>query len=122
MSGNYTQVVRTVYGAQVKRAAFAPTGAGATVVAAVPGKRIAVLGLFAVSPVSSVFTFYSGDPANNKALSGPIPLSLSTPLTLQPVPHPDQAWMVTDTGEALTLNATITNVIKGVLIYSEVDA
>lgn len=121
MNGNYNQVVRTVL-SPVKYVALNQSSDPVTVVAAVPGKRICVLGAYATTPTTITVTFYSGPTSNNKPLSGAIIVSSAAPLQLQPTGHPDVGWMATDSGEALVMDPSITNVLKGVLIYCEVDA
>ncbi len=121
MSANHSQVVRTVLGS-VKSVALNQADDPVTVVAAVPGKRICVLGVYGTVPTTITVTFYSGPPANGKPLSGAIIVSSSMPLKLQPTGHPDVPWMATDVGEALVLDPTISNVLKGVLIFCEADA
>lgn len=99
----------------VKRAVIDDTGGGdTTVVAAVSGKRIRVLGLaFAVGAADNV-TFKSG----STALSGAIELLADSPYIL---PFTRFGWMETATGEALVFTVGATAGIDGHISYAEVN-
>ena len=125
LSSNYTQIVRTVGGVEVKRAvvnAASDAAAGNTLVAAVSGKRICVLAacLIAAGDVSA--TFFSGPANTGEAISGPLPLGGNGGFAIDAPTDPAMAWMKTAAGQGLTLHLGAAVQVGGWLVYFEEDA
>lgn len=122
MSDNYSQVVRTVSGAQPNRVAVnasSNAAAGNALVAAVPGKRIGVLAACLIAAGDVVSTFYSGPADTGTAITGPLALAANGGFVVNAPADPSLAWLMTAPGEALTLRLTTAVQVGGWLVYSE---
>ena len=123
LDAHYTQTVRTVSGVEIKRVAVnasSNAAAGNTLIAAVAGKRIAVLAACLIAAGDVVATFYS-DPANTgTALSGGLALSANGGFVINAPTDPGMAWLMTEPGEALTLHLASAVSVGGWLVYFEV--
>jgi len=120
---HYTQTVRTVSGVQAKRVAVnasSDAAAGNTLIAAVPGKRIAVLAGCLIAAGDVAATFYSGPADTGVALTGPLALSANGGFVINAPTDPALAWLMTAPGEALTLHLASAVSVGGWLVYFEV--
>lgn len=100
---------------EVKRASLsAPSSGNNTVVAAVTGKRLAVVSAFLVATAAVSAQFRSGA---TTALTGAMALAANGGLVLG---GPGVPWLVTASGEALTLNLSGAVAVNGAVVYAEV--
>lgn len=108
----------TVSGAdcQVKRAVIsAAAAADNTIVAAVSGKRIVLLGLFLVSTSANGLTLKS----DSTAISGAMAVAANGTLVL---PVSDRGYVETAVGEALKLALSGATQVSGAVTYIEIPA
>jgi len=106
----------------VKRAkinAASNAAAGNTVVAAVTGKKLCVLGLTMIAAAAVTCTWYSGPANSGTALSGPIPLGANGGYVNDPPADPADHPLETAAGEALTLKLSDSIAVGGYLTYYE---
>lgn len=117
-------LVRTGGGAvTIQRALLDAAGDGAAgneLIAAVPDKRIAVLGLCLLAEEAVDATFYSGPADTGTPLTGPIPVGDRGGFLLPLPPDPSLPWLETAPGEALTLHLSAAWRCGGWIVYREV--
>lgn len=121
---NHTQTVRTVSGVAVKRSvvnASSADAAGVAIVAAVAGKRIAVLAACLIAAGDVTATFYSGPADSGTALTGGLALAASGGFVIGPPSDPELAWIVTAPGQQLTVLLSGAVAVSGWIVYAEVD-
>jgi hypothetical protein len=95
------------------------TAAGAnTLVAAVPGRRIRVLGFLLDASGGVTVTWQDITPAN---LSGPLTMVSQEPVTVAPIAPAvggsELYWMITGMSQSLVLNLSAAVAVGGVLVY-----
>lgn len=90
-----------------------------TLVAAVEGKRIRVLGLVLVAAGSVVATLYSGASATGTMLTGAMSMAVGEKLVLTPAVG-TSGWMESEIGEALVMKLSAAVQVGGMLTYVEV--
>ncbi|GAB4110377.1 MAG: hypothetical protein Kow00105_19140 [Phycisphaeraceae bacterium] len=123
-NSNYTQTVRTVSGIEAKRVAVnasSDAAVGNTLIAAVPGKRIALLAACLIAAGDVVATFYSGPADTGTVLTGPLALGSNGGFVINAPTDPVVAWLMTAPGEALTLHLASAVSVGGWLVYLEVE-
>ena len=113
---SYNQVVRTTGGVEVKRAPINVSTPSGTIVAAVAGKRICVLGICLIVGSPAPVTFQS----NATPLSGPLPLAANGGFVVNPPADPAMHWLQTGVGESLTLSNPDEQQCSGFITYYEV--
>jgi len=115
-------LTQTGGGVTVKRVlidASSDAAAGNTLVAAVPGQRISVLGMCLLAEEAVDVTLTSGPADTGTPLTGTIPLGDRSGFVL-PIPNdPSSAWLQTEPGEALTLLLSTAWRCSGWLLYHE---
>jgi hypothetical protein len=121
---NYSQVVRTTGGVEVKRAAISGNSnaaVGNELVAAVADRKICVLGVSLIAAGAVNATFYSdaANAAGATALSGAMPLAANGGFVVNPPADPQMHWLETAAGKALTLLLSAGVQVSGFLTYYE---
>jgi len=94
--------------------------AGNTLVAAVTGKKIRVLGLFVVLAEATTVKFYSGAANTGTALTGAISVDDTSGFVLPKSDSPNIGYLETVAGEALTLLLGAAKQASGAMTYCEV--
>jgi hypothetical protein len=90
-----------------------------TLIPAVAGKKLCVLGVFLMAGGAVNATFYSGPPATGKALSGPVPMAANGGFVVPPSANPEMHWIETAAGEALVLKLDSAVQVSGFVVYYE---
>lgn len=121
MSELAQEIHRGVAASSIKRASIdvaLTETANSNLIAAVAGKRIAVLGLMLTARAGTYFGQLRSSTTKN--LTGQFNLSnLVAPIVLPPSQLP---WLITNTGEPLNLSVVNgTNRTVGFVLYAEVD-
>jgi len=119
---NYTAIVRTTAGVDVKRAAISAASAAAAgneLVAAVSGKKICVLGVVLIANADVTATFYSGPADTGTAISGPLPLGAKGGFAVDAPADPQMHAMETAAGARLSLLLSAAVQCSGWLTYYE---
>ena len=93
--------------------------AGNTVIAAVTGKKLCVLGLTMIAAAAVTVTWYSGPANTGTALSGGIPLGANGGYVNDPPADPADHPLETVAGAALTLLLSAAVQVSGYLTYYE---
>jgi hypothetical protein len=93
------------------------TGTGTSLVTAVTGKKIKILGLMIITTAANVVTLHTGTIDVTSAVSGPMPLAANCGWVLPCVSNTAMHWMETVAGEALMLGASVATQVSGVLVY-----
>jgi len=107
----------------IKRATIdidSDTSIGETLVAAVTGHRIRVLGMRITAAGAVSLSMYSGDPAGTgTVIDPPSLLAESGGYTLPITPEPNAPWMQTEKGEPLVALLSAAVRCTGVVLYYE---
>ena len=112
---NYNQIVRTTGGVEVKRAPINVSAPSGTIVPAVAGKRICVLGICLIVGSAAPVTFQS----NGTPLTGPLPLAANGGFVVNPPADPAMHWLQTAIGEGLVLANPDEQQVSGFITYYE---
>lgn len=102
---------------------FTATTGGAgdtTIVAAVAGQRIRVIGFLLTSTAALAARFYSAASPTNP-ITGPLSLAVNGSLIVPPFSRPGgpgsaEYWFMTNPGEALVLNNSAAGTVAGVAV------
>jgi hypothetical protein len=106
----------TVLDMQPMRAAISAAASGDnTILVAVTGKRLCVLGIFLMAAGAVNATVKS----NTTALSGAIPLAANGGFVVPPPANPEMDWLETNAGEALVLTLSGAVQVSGFITYYE---
>lgn len=106
----------TTIGGKAKSVPVSASSSGAnTLVAAVTGSHIRVLGCILIATADITITFQTG--AGGTGLSGAVDMKAGVAFTL---PVSDRGWMQTAVSTLLNLNLSGGVKVAGVLIYDEV--
>lgn len=119
---SYNQIVRTTGGVEVKRVkidAASGAAAGNTLVAAVAGKKLCVLGVTLIAADAVSATFCSGPGDTGTALSGALPLDANGGFVVNPPADPAMHWLETAVSQALTLKLSAAVQCSGFVTYYE---
>ena len=119
---NYTQIVRTVSGVEVKRIkidAASNDAAGNVLIAAAADKKLCVLGVCLIAAGDVAATFFSGPADTGTAITGPLPLAANGGFVVNPPTDPAMHWIESAAGEALTLLLDTAVQCSGFVTYYE---
>lgn len=107
-------VVDIEAGATIQRVAVAVSESGnGTLVAAVAGKKVKVLGALLVGAGDVSVKFVGG----STDLTGAMPLSVAGNGLVMPMTHRGYHWLETAAGAALALNLSESVAVAGVVVY-----